>query len=87
MVGKMIPSREMHNILSGPPACLLVLRVVLRAGVYDNEDALVSRRGAACVAGAIARRIRSKAAQGELRIVLPVCLVWSSRTADPAASR
>lgn len=45
MVGKMIPSREAHDILSGHLACLLALGAVPRAGVYDNEGALVSRHG------------------------------------------
>jgi len=45
MVGQMIPSREAHDILSGNLACLLELGAVPRAGVYDNEGALVSRRG------------------------------------------
>jgi len=45
MVGRMIPSREAHDILSGNLACLLELGAVPRAGVYDNEGALVSRRG------------------------------------------
>jgi len=45
MVGQMIPSREAHDILSGHLACLIALGAVPRAGVYDNEGALVSRRG------------------------------------------
>jgi transposase len=45
MVGQMIHSREAHDILSGNLACLLDLGAVPRAGVYDNEGALVSRQG------------------------------------------
>jgi hypothetical protein len=45
MVGKMIPSREAHDILSGHLACLVALGAVPKAGVYDNEAALVSRHG------------------------------------------
>src|SRR6516162_4115498 len=45
IVGQMIPSREAHDILSGNLACLLALGAVPRAGVYDNEGALVSRHG------------------------------------------
>ena len=45
MVGQMIPTREAHDILSGNLACLLDLGAVPKAGVYDNEGALVSRRG------------------------------------------
>ena len=45
MVGTMIPSREAHDILSGNLACLKTLGAVPKKGVYDNEGALVSRRG------------------------------------------
>jgi hypothetical protein len=45
MVGRMIPSREAHDILSGNLACLQTLDAVPRKGVYDNEGALVSRHG------------------------------------------
>ena len=45
MVAKMIPSREAHDILSGNLACLKALGAVPKKGVYDNEGALVSRRG------------------------------------------
>ncbi|HUC36728.1 MAG TPA: IS21 family transposase [Acidimicrobiales bacterium] len=45
MVGKMIPSREAHDILSGNLACLKALGAVPKKGVYDNEGALVSRHG------------------------------------------
>ena len=45
MVGKMILSREAHDILSGHLVFLLDLGAVPRAGVYDNEGALVSRHG------------------------------------------
>ena len=45
MVGQDDPLREAHDILSGNLACLLELGAVPRAGVYDNEGALVSRRG------------------------------------------
>jgi transposase len=45
MVARMIPSREAHDILSGNLACLQTLGAVPRKGVYDNEGALVSRRG------------------------------------------
>jgi transposase len=43
IVGRMIPSREAHDILLGHLACLLDLGGVPRKGVYDNEAALVSR--------------------------------------------
>jgi len=45
IVARMIPSREVHDILLGHLACLLDLGGVPRAGVYDNEAALVSRHG------------------------------------------
>jgi transposase len=45
MLGCMIPSREAHDILSGHLHCLEELGAVPKAGVYDNEGALVSRSG------------------------------------------
>lgn len=45
MVGRMIPTREAHDILSGHLTCLQALGAVPKKGVYDNEGALVSRRG------------------------------------------
>ncbi|MFN2487078.1 MAG: IS21 family transposase [Acidimicrobiia bacterium] len=45
LVGRMIPSREAHDILSGHLSCLQDLGGVPRKGVYDNEAALVSRHG------------------------------------------
>jgi transposase len=45
LVARMIPSREAHDILLGHLACLVDLGGVPRAGVYDNEAALVSRHG------------------------------------------
>jgi transposase len=45
MVGKMVPSREAHDILSAHLGCLIDLGGVPRKGVYDNEAALVSRHG------------------------------------------
>jgi transposase len=43
IVGRMIPSREAHDILGGHLRCLVDLGGVPRKGVYDNEAALVSR--------------------------------------------
>lgn len=43
--GRMIPSREAHDILGGHLACLEDFGGVPRAGVYDNEAALISRHG------------------------------------------
>jgi transposase len=45
MVAEMIHSREAHDILSGNLSCIRTLGAVPRKGVYDNEGALVSRRG------------------------------------------
>ena len=45
MVGRMVPSREAHDILSGNLACLQAIDAVPKKGVYDNEGALVSRHG------------------------------------------
>ena len=40
IVGRMIPSRESHDLLLGHLACLVDLGRVPRAGVYDNEGAI-----------------------------------------------
>ncbi|MGQ0803876.1 MAG: IS21 family transposase [Actinomycetota bacterium] len=40
IVGRMIPSRETHDLLLGHLACLVELGRVPRAGVYDNEGAI-----------------------------------------------
>lgn len=45
LVGKMIPSRQCHDLLCGHLDLLLDLGAVPRSGVYDNEAALISRRG------------------------------------------
>jgi transposase len=45
IVGRMIPSRQAHDILCGHLACLAELGAVPRVGVYDNEAALAARRG------------------------------------------
>jgi transposase len=45
MVGRMVPSREAHDILSGNLACLQTIDAVPKKGVYDNEGSLVSRHG------------------------------------------
>jgi hypothetical protein len=44
IVARMIPTRQAHDLLLGHLACLLDLGAVPRAGVYDNEAALVSRQ-------------------------------------------
>jgi transposase len=40
ITGRMIPSRESHDLLLGHLACLVELGRVPRAGVYDNEGAI-----------------------------------------------
>jgi Mu transposase, C-terminal domain len=40
LVGRMIPSREAHDLLLGHRQCLLDLGAVPRMGVYDNEGAI-----------------------------------------------
>ena len=45
ILGRMIPSRESHDLLSGHLACLLDLGRVPRKGVYDNEGAIGRWRG------------------------------------------
>ena len=45
-VGRMLPSRESHDLLLGHLACLVDLGRVPRAGVYDNEAVIARwRRG------------------------------------------
>jgi transposase len=44
IVGRMIPSRQAHDILCGHLACLIELGGVPKVGVYDNEAALAARR-------------------------------------------
>ena len=45
LVGRMIPSRQAHDILCGHLACLVELGGVPKVGVYDNEAALAARHG------------------------------------------
>jgi Mu transposase, C-terminal domain len=45
LVGRMIPSRQAHDILGGHLACLVDLGGVPKVGVYDNEAALAARHG------------------------------------------
>lgn len=39
-MGRMIPSRQSHDLLAGHLACLVDLGAVPRSGVYDNEGAI-----------------------------------------------
>jgi transposase len=43
LAGRMIPSRQAHDILGGHLACLVELGGVPKVGVYDNEAALAAR--------------------------------------------
>jgi transposase len=45
IAGRMIPSRQAHDILCGHLACLIELGGVPKVGVYDNEAALAARHG------------------------------------------
>ena len=45
LTGRMIPSREAHDLLLGHRQCLLDLGAVPRKGVYDNEGAIGRWRG------------------------------------------
>jgi transposase len=45
IAGRMIPSRQAHDILGGHLACLVELGGVPKVGVYDNEAALAARHG------------------------------------------
>lgn len=64
MVGEMIPSREAHDILSGNLACLQALGAVPKKGVYDNEGALVSRRGGKAILSEPFQRFRGTLGMG-----------------------
>lgn len=64
MVGQMIPTREAHDILSGNLACLEKLGAVPKKGVYDNEGALVSRRGGKATLSAPFERFRGTLGMG-----------------------
>lgn len=44
ITGRMIPSKEIHDILGAHLFCLVELGGVPRLGVYDNEPALITRR-------------------------------------------
>jgi transposase len=43
IVARMVPSRQVHDLLSGHLACLVDLGGVPRKGVYDNEAAISNR--------------------------------------------
>jgi transposase len=45
ITARMIPSKKVHDILGGHLGCLVDLGAVPRAGVYDNEPALITRAG------------------------------------------
>lgn len=45
LAGRMIPSRQAHDILCGHLACLADLGGIPKVGVYDNEAALAARHG------------------------------------------
>jgi transposase len=45
IVARMIPSREVHDVLGGHLACLRALGAVPRRGVYDQEPAIGRWRG------------------------------------------
>ena len=49
LVGQMVPSRQAHDLLCGHLQLLVDLGGVPRSGVYDNESALISRRGGRAV--------------------------------------
>jgi transposase len=75
IVARMIPSREVHDILGGHLACLGDLGAVPRKGVYDNEAALVSRHG-----GRVTLSAPFQAFRGTLGMGVIVC-----RPGDPEA--
>ena len=75
MVARMVPTRQAHDILLGHLACLLDLGAVPRAGVYDNEAALVSRHNGRPTLTEPFQRFR-----GVLGMKVVIC-----RPADPEA--
>src|SRR5690606_11467571 len=75
LVARMIPSRQVHDILGGHLACLVDLGSVPREGVYDNEAALASRHGGTVKPTAAFDRFR-----GVLGMGVGVC-----RPGDPEA--
>lgn len=75
MVARMIPTRQAHDILLGHLACLVDFGAVPRAGVYDNEAALVSRHNGRPTLTEPFQRFR-----GVLGMRVVVC-----RPADPEA--
>ena len=75
MVARMIPTRQAHDILLGHLACLVDLGAVPRAGVYDNEAALVSRHDGRPTLSEPFQRFR-----GVLGMRVVIC-----RPADPEA--
>jgi hypothetical protein len=92
VVGQMIPSREVHDILSGNLACLLALGAVPRAGFYDNEGALVARHAhepAAASQGPreapYGRRSAGRDVTGRCRRALPFSISIHTRT-EPASA-
>jgi transposase len=75
IVARMIPSRQVHDILGGHLACLVDLGAVPRTGVYDNEAALVSRHG-----GRVTLSAAFQAFRGTLGMGVIVC-----KPGDPEA--
>lgn len=75
ITARMIPTRQAHDILMGHRVCLLELGGVPRAGVYDNEAALVSRHEGKATLTEPFQRFR-----GTLGMGVIVC-----RPADPEA--
>ena len=75
LVARMIPTRQAHDILLGHLACLVDLGAVPRAGVYDNEAALVSRHNGRATPTELFQRFR-----GVLGMRVVVC-----RPGDPEA--
>ena len=45
LVARMVPTRQIHDLLSAHLACLVDLGAVPRKGVYDNEAAISNRHG------------------------------------------
>lgn len=66
IVARMIPSRQVHDLLGGHLACLVELGGVPRSGVYDNEPAIAHRRQGRAVLTDAFQRFRGTLGRGAI---------------------
>ncbi len=64
IAARMIPSRQVHDVLGGHLACLIELGGVPRKGVYDNEPAIARRRDGRAVLTDAFQRFRGVLGMG-----------------------